>query len=113
MSDHRWSASEKKIARRAFDAALERALEKVVADFKARAATATTPAEVWDIGDELYKTRREIDRTFDYRYSQLPFVFARLILDGLLEPEQLAGLSEEKIEGIGKLVAWHRKLSSD
>jgi hypothetical protein len=84
-----------------------------VADFKARAAAATTPVEVWDIGDELYKKRREIDQTFDYRYSQLPFVFACLILDGLLELEQLAGLSEEKIEHIGKLLAWHRKLSSD
>ena len=113
MFDHRWSASEKKIARRAYDAALERALEKVVADFKASAAAATTPAEVWHIGDALYKKRREIDRTFDYRYSQLPFVFAFLILDGLLEPSQLDGLSQEKIDDIQRLVAWQKKRSGD
>jgi hypothetical protein len=113
MFDHRWSASEKKIARRAYDAALERALEKVVADFKASAAAATTAAEVWDICDELSRKRREIDRTFDYRYSQLPRVFALLIQDGLLEPAQLDGLSQEKIDDIQRLVAWHRKRSGD
>jgi hypothetical protein len=42
-----WSRAEKKIARRAFDAALEKALSAAVADFKARAATVSTPSEMW------------------------------------------------------------------
>ena len=109
MNDSRWSASEKKIARRAFDAALDNALAKTMAEFKARAAAATTPAEMWDIGDDLYRQRREFDRTFDYRYSQLLFVFARLIREGHLDEEQLTGLSEEKLEIIRDLVSWDKK----
>jgi hypothetical protein len=44
VNDSRWSASEKKIARRAFDAALDNALAKVMAEFKAKAAAATRAA---------------------------------------------------------------------
>ena len=44
------------------------------------------------------KTRKEMDEKYDYRYSVLPFVFARLICDGWIKPEDLAGLSEEKLE---------------
>jgi hypothetical protein len=46
----------------------------------------------------LRQQRKEIDETFDYRYSQLPFVFARLIRQGHLDESLLVGLSEEKRE---------------
>jgi hypothetical protein len=36
MHDLKWSASEKKIARRAFEAALELTLEGIMADFKVK-----------------------------------------------------------------------------
>ena len=113
MNDIKWSTSEKKIARRAFDTALDRALEMILADFKSKAAAAATPSEMWDIGDELQRQRKEIDRTFDYRYSQLLLVFAVLIRKGYLDEEQLAGLSEEKIEEIRRFLAWHEKPSCD
>jgi hypothetical protein len=94
--DQRWSPSEKKIARKAFDAALDSALGKVMAEFKKRAAAATTPSEMWDVEEYLRAQRREINELFDYRYSQLFFVFPRLILEGHLEQSLLDGLSEEK-----------------
>ena len=72
MHDLKWSASEKKIARRAFEAALELTLEGIMADFKVKAAAAVTPSEMWAIEDYLRRRRREIDEIFDYRYSQLP-----------------------------------------
>jgi hypothetical protein len=93
--DLKWSPSEKKIARRAFDTALESALAKVMADFKRKANAATTPSEMWEIEDYLRQQRREIDETFDYRYSQLPLVFARLIREGHLDESRLAGLSRK------------------
>ena len=74
-----WSGTEKKIARRAFEAALDVALSRTLIEFKRRAAAVTTPGEMWDLEDYLRRERRAIDETFDYRYSQLPFVFARLI----------------------------------
>jgi hypothetical protein len=97
MHDLKWSSSEKRIARRAYEAALEAALGQVMTEFKARAAAAATPSDMWAIEDYLRRRRRELDEMFDYRYSQLPFVFARLIASNLLDETRLAGLSEEKL----------------
>jgi hypothetical protein len=96
--DLKWSPSEKKAARNAFDAALESALAKVMAEFKRRAEAATTPSDMWEIESYLRQQRREVDETFDYRYSQLPFVFARLIRAGYLEESRLGMLSEDKLK---------------
>ena len=105
FSDVKWSPSEKKVARSTFDAALELALAKAMAEFKRRAGAATTPAEMWEIENYLRQQRKEIDETFDYRYSQLPFVFAGLIRQGHLDESLLAGLSEEKREIIRSFLA--------
>ncbi|MGF6308932.1 DNA-binding MarR family transcriptional regulator [Bradyrhizobium sp. i1.8.4] len=106
--DLQWSPAEKKIARNAYDSALQCALAKVMAEFKSRAGAAATPAEMWEVGDYLRRQRQEIDEMFDYRYSQLPLVFARLIRERHLDEALLAGLSDEKrqiIRSIPSLVA--------
>ena len=107
--DLKWSPSEKKLARKAFDAALELALGKVLVEFKRRAAATTTPSEMWDVEDYLRAQRREINEMFDYRYSQLFFVFPRLILEGHLHESLLDGLSEEKREMISSSVEHARQ----
>ena len=98
--DMKWSQSEKKIARRAFEAALDSTLAGIMTEFKAKAAAATTPSEMWAIEDYLREQRREVEGVFDYRYSQLLFVFANLIGRGVLDEAQLAGLSADKLEAI-------------
>ena len=100
LYDLKWSPSEKKIARSAYDSALESALTRIITEFKSKAAAVTTPPEMWKIEDYLRQKRREIDEVFDYRYSVLIFVFARLIREGHLDESRLAGLSEEKREMI-------------
>jgi hypothetical protein len=65
-------------------------------EFKRKVDAVTEATDMWEIEGYLHQQRREIDETFDYRYSQLPFVFARLIRDGHLDESRLAGLSEEK-----------------
>jgi hypothetical protein len=105
MHDLKWSASEKKIARRSYEAASESMLAGVVADFKAKAAAVATPSEMWAIEDHLRQQRRQIDEILDYRYSQLPLVFARLIQEGHLDEAQLSGLSEEKLEIIRRFLS--------
>ena len=100
----KWTASEKIVARAAFDTALESALAGIMAEFKKRASAATTPSEMWDIEDYLRQQRKEIDENFDYRYSQLSFVFASLIRQGHLDKSLLAGLSEEKREIIRSIL---------
>ncbi|TPK91753.1 MULTISPECIES: hypothetical protein [unclassified Mesorhizobium] len=105
----KWSPSEKKVARAAFDAALEAALGKTMAEFKKKASDATTPADMWEVEDYLRQQRREIDRMFDYRYSQLILVFAVLIREGYLDETMLAGLSEDKRGEIRRFLAWHAR----
>ena len=51
----------------------------------AEVSAVETPSGMWAIEDYLRQRRREIDETFDYRYSQLPVVFARLIQAGHLD----------------------------
>jgi hypothetical protein len=105
IHDLKWSASEKKIARRAFEAALESTLTGIMAEFKAKAASAATSSEMWAIEDYLRRRRREVDEIFDYRYSQLPLVFARLIREGHLDEARLSGLAEEELEIIRYLLS--------
>jgi hypothetical protein len=105
MHDLKWSASEKKSARRAYDAALELTLAGIMAEFKAKAAAAAAPSEMWAIEDYLRRRRREVDEIFDYRYSQLLLVFARLIREGHLDEAQLSGLAKEKLEIIRYLLS--------
>ncbi|KRR00337.1 hypothetical protein [Bradyrhizobium valentinum] len=109
LRDLKWSPSEKKIARRAFDTALKSALAEVMAEFKQKADAASTPSDMWEVEDYLRQQRREIDETFDYRYSQLPLVFARLIREGRLDESLLSGLSEEKREIIRSFLAFAAK----
>lgn len=105
MHDTRWSASEKKIARAAYEDALESMLAKLVTEFKAKAAAATTPSDVWAVEDYLRQRRRELDEMFDYRYSRLPFLLARLIREGHLDQARLRGLSDEKLAMIRRLLS--------
>jgi Photoprotection regulator fluorescence recovery protein len=102
MRDRKWSASEKKIARRADEAAVESALAKIMAELKAKAAAAAKPSEMWAIEGYLRRQRKEFDEIFDFRYSQLPLVLARLIREGHLDEARLDGLSEEKMEIINR-----------
>jgi Photoprotection regulator fluorescence recovery protein len=77
-------------------------------EFKKMADAVTEASEMWQIEDYLRRQRREIDEIFDYRYSELLFVFARLIHDGHLDESRLAGLSEEKREAIRSLLSYRK-----
>ncbi|WP_292566123.1 hypothetical protein [Mesorhizobium sp.] len=46
-----------------------------------------------------------MDRTFDYRYSQLTMIFAILIRQGYLDENLLSGLTEEKRNEIRRMLA--------
>jgi len=76
-----WSKSEKAIARTAFDAALKRELQDVMRKTKQMANQIKEPADVWELEHYLTERRKEIDRKYDYRYSQLTQVFGRLLYE--------------------------------
>ena len=100
MYDETWSRSEKAIARRAYDDAHDRELSALAEEVRRRANRITEPRHIWALQDFLTRKRKEIDRKYDYRYSQLVFVFARLIRDGWLTEDELAGLGEDKLARI-------------
>jgi hypothetical protein len=112
MVDLKWSESEKKIARRVFEAALKAELAEVMAEFKARAVAATEPDDMWSIEESLRSRRYEIDKKYDYRYSQLLVVFGRLLHERRIQETQLAGLSEEKLLYIRRIASVGRDLES-
>ena len=95
-----WSKLEKAIARKAFDAALERELQEVIREAKQKAGQIKQPADLWDLEHYLTERRKEIDRKYDYRYSQLDLVFGRLLREKWIDEEDLRGLGEDKLRAI-------------
>jgi hypothetical protein len=95
-----WSKTEKQIARAAFEQALARECAQIIAGVRERAGAVQTMDEVWQLNDHLNELARELPRKYDYRCSQLNIVFARLINEGWLTLDELAGLAEDKLEPI-------------
>jgi len=93
----RWSAEEKKIARRAFDMALQRELDTIVEKVKQMAHDIKQPSDLWEMEEYLTRSRKAIDSKYDYRYSQLPVVFGQLVRGGFIRVEDLQGLGEDKL----------------
>ena len=98
-----WSRSEKVIARTAFDAALGRELHEVIQEAKKMASQIQQSSDLWDLEHYLTQRRKEIDRKYDYRYSQLTHVFGRLLYEKRLREEELRGLREDKLKSIRSL----------
>lgn len=61
------------------------------------AAESNDPARIWEIHDYLAEKQKDIGGKYDYRYSVLLTVFARLICEGWMNQEDLAGISEDKL----------------
>src|SRR5215467_6131813 len=95
-----WSRSEKALARRAFDAALKRELQDVMRKAKQKANQIKEPTDVWELERYLSERRKDIDRKYDYRYSQLTQVLGRLLYEKWLGEEELGGLREDKLNSI-------------
>lgn len=95
-----WSRSEKAVARAAFDAALGRELHEVIQKAKQMANEIQQSSDLWDLEHYLTERRKEIDRKYDYRYSQLTQVFGRLLYQNRLNEDELHGLREDKLKAI-------------
>jgi len=100
MNKTEWSKREKVIARQAFEAAYFRECMAAREVVREMAAEIEDTADLWRLSDYLTEKRVEVDEKYDYRYSVPPLVFARLIREGWIKQEDLAGLSDEKLEQI-------------
>src|ERR1700732_3845137 len=95
-----WSSSEKALAPKAFDDALGRELHEVIQEAKKMASQIKQSSDLWDLEHYLTQRRKEIDRKYDYRYSQLTHVFGKLLQERRLGEEELRGLGEDKLKSI-------------
>jgi hypothetical protein len=100
MNEMKWSKAEKASARRAFDMAYRRECEAISAKLKEMIEGAKEPDDLWRIHDYLNAQRKNINEKYDFRYSVLLFVMARLLTEGWLTEMDLDGLGEDKIEKI-------------
>ena len=110
QNERNWSTSEKRIARKVFDAALKRELQDVMREAKQMAITITEPADVWDLERYLTQRRKDIDRRYEFRSSRLTQVFGVLVSEGRIFEQELRGLGENKMKAIR---SWAKVLSED
>jgi hypothetical protein len=103
MIEQNWSKKEKAIARRAFENAYKKECKDLIKQIQKRVNEAREPSDIWRLHDFLTKKRKEIDGKYDYRYSVLIFVFARLMQEGWFTVDEIEGLSEDKISKIRHL----------
>lgn len=92
-----------------YDAAVEKELAEIIVEFKAQAADLSEPDELWELVKRTDQRRRDFDRKYDFRYSQLLRVFAQLLRENRVTEAELQGLGEEKaylIARTAKIMSW-------
>ncbi|BAZ14267.1 hypothetical protein NIES4071_61070 [Calothrix sp. NIES-4071] len=102
-TDIQWSKTEQEVAKAAFDKAYEREISALIEQVHQQAATITQLDEIWVLHDYLSARRHDIDGKYDYKYSVLIFVFARLLKEGWLHLDELEGLEKEKLKKVTAL----------
>jgi hypothetical protein len=98
-----WTAEEQGIARAAFDLAYARRVTALIETLRAQVHGISTVDAVWQLHDYLSIQRHEIEGRFDFREPGLLFVFAGLVKDGLVSPEELEGLEPDKLAKIAAM----------
>lgn len=93
----KWSTEEKKIARKAFYKAYKKEMLQIQEEVYEKVKRFREENDVWKLHDFLSQKRKELDEKYEYRYSILIYVFARLMREGFITEEDLKGLSEEKV----------------
>ena len=88
-----WTKSQKKHAKELYDRALERKYAALMDEI--RRWEIETPDDIWRLRERLNAKAREVDEKYEYRYSRLIFLFARLVHEGYLREEEFAVLGEE------------------
>jgi hypothetical protein len=105
MNELKWSRTEKLAAKRAFETAYSRECEAITAKLREMVASVKGSADIWCIHDYLSEQREKTDYKYDYRYSILIRVFARLMKEGWLTEADLDGLQGDKIDKIKSLAS--------
>ena len=69
-------------------------------------------SDLWDLKHYLTERRKEINRKYDYRYSQLTHIFGKLLYEKRLHEEELRGLREDKLKPIRSIAQFLAKYAA-
>jgi hypothetical protein len=69
-------------------------------------------SDLWDLEHYLTERRKEINRKYDCRYSQLTHVFGRLLHEKRLREEELCCLREDKLKSIRSIAHFLAKYAA-
>ena len=105
MQDITWSNKEKQLARTVFESAAAAEEKELIERFQYKAATLKSLEDLWALQFAIRESEREYQQKYDYRYSQLIGVFGRLVREGRVSIDKLHGLSEEKLQYIGRIAS--------
>ena len=108
MRELKWSSSEKATARQVFERALLSELQEIVQEARRRAANIRDSDQLWELEAYIKRSREQIDRKYDYRYSVLPLVFGILISEGRVSEAELGELREDKLYYIRSAAQVHQ-----
>jgi Photoprotection regulator fluorescence recovery protein len=103
VSEAEWSKIEQEIAQEAFERAYQREIKALIEQVRERANAIAQLEDMWHLHDFLSARRHEVDGKYDYTYSMLVFIFARLVKEGWLHLNELEGLDKSKIAKIAAL----------
>jgi Photoprotection regulator fluorescence recovery protein len=78
-------------------------MEEISNTIKEKVRKLENPSDIWSLHDYLSSQRKNVDRKYDYRYSQLLYIFPTLISQNYISESDLLGLSEEKMVIIQRL----------
>ena len=92
-----WSPKEKAIVRRVFDRALHQELDATIQKAKQMAQRVEQPDELWALERHLTNRRKEIDAKYEFKYSSVLLLLARLVHESRISRDELHGLSEDKL----------------
>jgi hypothetical protein len=103
VTETEWSQVEQNIAQVAFDKAYDREINALIKEINEKASVISQIEDIWGLHDYLSARRHDIDGKYDYRYSVLVFVFARLVKEGWLQLDDLEGLEASKLKKVTAL----------
>ena len=108
MRELTWSPAEKAVARRVFERALQAELQEIMQEARRRAAAIRDSDQLWELEAYIKRSREQIDRKYNYRYSVLPQVFGILISEARVSETELDELREDKLHYIRSAAGVHQ-----
>lgn len=99
-SEVEWSQKEREIALKALETAFHREANTIVNLVREKSSEISCLDDLWKLHDFLSARRHDIDGKYDDSQAMFVFVFARLIKEGWLTIEDLAGIDSAKVNKV-------------